>query len=107
MVGMMAERSGRRAGMDATVRNAEDRSRYELVVDGDVIAVADYHDRGDVVVMPHTEVAHQQRGQGYGALVVQGALDDLRAKGKRVVPACWYVREFIDSNREYADLLAA
>ncbi len=93
--------------MDPTVRNAEDRGRYELVVDDDVVAVADYYDRGDVVVMPHTEVAHRLRGQGYGALVVQGALDDLRSKGKRVVPACWYVREFIDTNREYADLVAA
>ena len=88
------------------MRNAEDRSRYELVMDGDVIAVADYADRGDVVVLPHTEVAHHLRGQGYGAQVVQGALDDLRRKGRRVVPACWYVREFIDTNEEYEDLVA-
>ncbi len=93
--------------MDATVRNAEDRGRYELLVGDDVVAVADYYDRGDVVVLPHTEVAHRLRGQGYGALVVQGALDDLRAKGKRIVPACWYVRAFIDSNEQYTDLLAA
>jgi hypothetical protein len=93
--------------MDAIVRNAEDRGRYELVVGDDVVAVADYHDRGDVVVLPHTEVTHQLRGQGYGALVVQGALDDLRSRGKRIIPACWYVREFIDTNDEYADLVAA
>jgi hypothetical protein len=93
--------------MDATLRNAEDLGRYELLVDDDVVAVADYYDRGDVVVMPHTEVAHQLRGRGFGAMVVQGALDDLRAKGKRVVPSCWYVREFIQAHRDYADLLAA
>jgi predicted GNAT family acetyltransferase len=92
--------------MDATVRNAEDRSRYELVVDGDVVAIADYRDRGDLVVLPHTEVAHHLRGQGYGAQLVQGALDDVRSQGKQVVPACWYVREFIDSNDAYADLVA-
>ena len=93
--------------MDAKVRNAEDLGRYELVVDEDVVAVADYYDRGDVVVMPHTEVAHQLRGRGFGAMVVQGALDDLRSKGKRVVPSCWYVREFIQSHGDYADLVAA
>ena len=92
--------------MDATVRNAEDRSRYELVQDGDVVAIADYRERGDVVVLPHTEVAGHLRGQGLGAVLVRGALEDLRAKGKQVVPACWYVREFIDSNEGYADLVA-
>jgi uncharacterized protein len=92
--------------MDATVRNAPDRSRYELVVDGDVIAIADYRVNGDVVVMPHTEVVRHLRGQGYGAQLVQGALDDLRAQGKQVVPVCWYVREFIDDNQEYAELVA-
>ncbi|MFL6207191.1 MAG: GNAT family N-acetyltransferase [Acidimicrobiales bacterium] len=92
--------------MDATVRNAEARSRYELVHDGQVVAIADYADHGEVVVLPHTEVARHLRGQGYGAQVVQGALDDLRARGKRIVPACWYVREFIDDNAEYAELVA-
>jgi predicted GNAT family acetyltransferase len=92
--------------METTVRNAEDRSRYELVQEGHVVAIADYADHGEVVVLPHTEVARHLRGQGYGAQVVQGALDDLRARGKRIVPACWYVREFIDDNAEYAELVA-
>ena len=92
--------------MDAKVRNAEDRSRYELVADGEIVAIADYADHGDVVVLPHTEVARHLRNQGLGAKVVQGALDDLRNRGKRIVPACWYVREFIDSNEENAELVA-
>jgi uncharacterized protein len=92
--------------MDVSIRNAEDRSRYELVADGEVIGVADYSVKGDVVVMPHTEITPRLRGQGYGAQLVQGALDDLRARGKRVVPVCWYVREFLDANEGYADLVA-
>lgn len=92
--------------MDATVRNAEDRSRYELVVDGEVVAFADYREQGDVVVLPHTEVAPHLRGKGMGTRLVQGALDDLRSKGKRIVPACWYVRAFVDANEGYADLVA-
>jgi hypothetical protein len=38
---------------------------------------------------------------------VQGALDDARASGRRVLAHCWYVAEFIDANPEYRDLLAA
>lgn len=91
--------------MEPQVRNAEDRSRYELVIDGDVLGIADYQVDGDTVVFPHTVVNPQRRGQGLGALLVQGALDDVRGSGRRVVPACWYVREFVDAHEEYADLL--
>jgi len=32
--------------------------------------------------------------------------DDVRSHGHRVMPACWYVRQFIDTHEGYADLLA-
>lgn len=92
--------------MDAHVQKSEDRSRYELVVDGEVVGIADYHERGDHVVMPHTVIDPSRRGEGLGAVLVEGALDDVRALGKQVIPACWYVREFIDGHRDYADLVA-
>ena len=89
------------------VRNNSEASRYELVVDSEVVAVADYRREGDTVVFPHTEVKSSLRGQGMGARLVQAALDDVRAQGHRVVPRCWYVAEFIDANPTYRDLLAA
>ena len=92
--------------MDATVHDAPGRSRYELVLDGNVIGVLDYRIRDDAVVLPHTEISLPLRGQGYGAQLVAAALDDLRSQGKRVVPVCWYVREFIGDNEEYRDLVA-
>ncbi|MBV8385750.1 MAG: N-acetyltransferase [Acidimicrobiia bacterium] len=89
------------------VRNNTEHSRYELVVDGEVVGVADYRDEGDVRVFPHTQIKASLRGQGLGAEMVRGALDDTRSTGHQVVPACWYVAEFIDANPEYRDLLAA
>jgi uncharacterized protein len=92
--------------MDVRVRNSKTRSRYELVVEGTVVAIADYRVAGNTVVLPHTEVLRQRRGQGLAARLVRAALDDLRNQGKRVVPACWFVREFIQDNQDYADLVA-
>ena len=89
------------------VRRNEGRSRYELVEDGAVVGVADYRVDGDVVVMPHTEIDGRRRGQGLGAVLVQGALEDLRARDATVVPACWYVALFIDEHPDFRDLLAA
>jgi hypothetical protein len=89
------------------VRKNAERSRYELVIDAEVVGIADYRREGDTLVFPHTEVKSSLRGQGMGARLVQGALDDARAEGHRVVPRCWYVAEFIDANPEYRDLLVA
>jgi predicted GNAT family acetyltransferase len=93
--------------MAIEVRKAEDRSRYELLVDDQLVGVADYVLDGDRIVFPHTEIDSSRRGQGWGAVLVRGALDDVRGTGRQVVPTCWLVRAIIDANHEYADLLAA
>lgn len=87
------------------VVNNERLGRYELLEEDRVVAVADYEVRGDIVVFPHTEVARDRRGRGLGDVVVRAALDDVRASGRRIVAACWFVEDFIERNREYADLV--
>ena len=92
--------------MAVDVRNNEERQRYELLEDGRVIAIADYHREGDALVFPHTEVVMSLRGQGYGEQLVRGALDDVRRRDAKIVPACWFVREFVGDNPEHQDLVA-
>lgn len=89
------------------VRNNPAQSRYELFIDGELVGVTEYVLSGDVAVMPHTEIAPTLRGHGLGAVLVRGALDDLRGQGKTVVPQCSYVAQFIGAHPEYSDLLAA
>ena len=89
------------------VRRNDADHRYELLVDGELVGVADFALDGPRVVMPHTEISPARRGQGLGEILVQGALDDIRSAGRTVVPACWFVAEFLDQHPEYADLRAA
>jgi len=89
------------------VRRNDQRQRYELLIDGELVGVADYVTNETAVVLPHTEIDPARRGHGLGAVVVQGALDDLRARGAMVIPTCWYVRDYIDAHPEEADLLAS
>ena len=91
---------------DVTVHDNPDRSRYELEFDGELVAVADYRIRDGVMVLPHTEVAAEHRGRGLGDHLAEAALDGARARGMQVVPSCWFIREYIDRNEQYADLLA-
>ncbi len=91
---------------DADVQRNDDRSRYELTVDGDLVGIADFLVDDGRVVLPHTEISGRLRGQGLGAVLVRGALDDIRSRGRSVVPQCWYVADFIEAHPEYADLVA-
>jgi uncharacterized protein len=89
----------------AVVRN-DQRSRYELLVDGRVVGFAEFRPGADGrTVFPHTVVDVDRRGEGLGAVLVRGALDDVRARGGTVEPLCWYVAGFIEDNPDYRSLL--
>ena len=89
------------------VRHNRDRSRYELWDNETLVGIADYWVSGDRVVIPHTEIVGHRQGRGLGAVLVQGALEDVRASGRTVLPQCWYVAQFIREHPEFRDLLAA
>ncbi len=95
------------ADLDASVRDDPERSRYELVAGDVVLGYLDYRRRGGAVILPHTMIAPEQRGRGLGAVLVQGALDDLRRRGEEVEARCWYVRDFIEDHPAYRSMLAA
>ena len=92
--------------MATAVRHDAEQSRYELLQDGRVVGIAEYVDRGEVLVFHHTEIDARLRGDGLGAQLVRGALDDVRARGRRIVATCWYVADFLDAHPDYGDLRA-
>jgi len=80
--------------------------RYELW-SGDTLAGEIRYTRdADVVTMVHTDVDPAFEGEGLGAKLVAGALDDVRAHGKRVRPVCPFVAAYLKRHPEYADLAA-
>ncbi len=90
---------------DVAVRDNPGELRYELLLDGDLIGEIQYRLRPDAVVLVHTEVSSSLEGQGLGAQLVAGALDDARARGLHVVPVCPFVRSYIRRHPEYRDLV--
>jgi hypothetical protein len=85
-------------------------SRYEArAPGGDVIGVAEYRRRaipeGTRIVFPHTFVPPELEGHGIAAALARRALDDARAEGARIVPACWFIDGYISRHPEYKDLV--
>lgn len=80
-------------GSTVEVRDSAERSRWEVVVDGEVAGFADYSREGDVVTVPHTEVSEEYAGRGLAKRLVAEMLDGLAAQGLRLVPECPLVRK--------------
>jgi len=92
--------------MVATVANNPGASRYELLIDGQVAGIADYSVEGDVIVFPHTEIDAARRGKGLGAVLVRGALEDVRARGLKLTVECEFIAAYLKRHRrDWADLL--
>lgn len=87
------------------VKHEPDRSRYSATVDG-TLAVADYHRQGNVIAFTHTEVPPQVEGRGVASALARRALDDARAAGNQVIPACEFFAHYMESHPEYDDLRA-
>lgn len=87
-------------------RDAAQR-RFEIrPADGAPPAFLDYAIEGDRVVVEHTFVPDELRGQGLAAALTRAALEEARRAGWKVVPACSYVAAFIERHPEFADLIA-
>lgn len=91
--------------MTTEVRRRE--QDYAITVDDRPAGRAFFQLRDDAVVFTHTEVDPAFEGQGVGSALAKGALDDIRAQGKRVVPLCPFIARYIENHPEYADLVAA
>jgi predicted GNAT family acetyltransferase len=90
---------------DIEITDNPDQDRYEVRSGGQVIGRADYRRDGNQIVIPHTPLDPAHRGQGLGGQMVRYALDDIRARDLKVVPACPFVSDYLARHPEYADIL--
>ena len=60
----------------------------------------------DAVIITHTETPRALRGRGIGSELVRGALELIRADGKKVIAGCGFVADYLDQHPENADLVA-
>lgn len=94
------------AGGSPDLSHNEAQSRYELRIDGEVAAMAQYARDGEAVRFTHTEVSPQREGQGLAGRVAAYALDDVRTKGLKAIPQCSYIAAYVAKHeKEYGDLV--
>ncbi|MEI9992883.1 MAG: GNAT family N-acetyltransferase [Rhizomicrobium sp.] len=87
-----------------TVIDNRDRSRFELVEDGET-AFANYRRSGLHVVIPHVEAPPALRGKGTAGRLMEGIVAKARAEGFKIVPTCSYAYAWFRRHRDAADVL--
>ena len=81
------------------------KGRY-LYRAGDDEAELTYSRAGEgLVIIDHTEVPAAFRGQGVGQALVERAVADFRAQGKKVLPLCPFAAAQFRRHPDWADLL--
>ncbi|MFG2117096.1 GNAT family N-acetyltransferase [Streptomyces sp. NPDC048718] len=86
------------------VQRVDARHRYEIAVADQRAGLTAYRDRDDRRVFFHTEIDDAYAGRGLAGVLVEYALNDVRASGMRIVPVCPYVAKFLKKHEEFADI---
>ena len=89
----------------AAVRDNKALSRFEMDVDG-AVAFANYRLTAQAVIITHTETPRALRGHGIASELIKGALDLIRADGRKVIAGCGFVVDYLYKHPEFADLSA-
>lgn len=78
----------------STVRDASDRGRFELDVDGQMV-FANYRRQGGRLMILHVEAAPPLRGTGAAGRLMEGIVALAREAGEEIVPYCGYARAWL------------
>jgi uncharacterized protein len=90
---------------DLHLSDAAEAQRYEARLEDRVVAYIEYRPSGEARMLTHTEVNADMEGKGVGSAIVKYALEDIRARGERVVPMCPFVAAYLQRHPEYVDLV--
>lgn len=88
------------------IQDDQDRSRYQLTVDGHRAGYVTYARQPGEVAFIHTVIRPAYAGRGLGQRLAAFVLDEARAGGLRVRPQCPYIAAYIERHGSYQDLVA-
>lgn len=84
-----------------------ERGLYAAELEGHRAKMTFVHEAPDIIAADHTFVPPEIEGRGVARAIVTRAVEDARAKGWKIRPACSYVVTAFEQHPEWADVLAA
>jgi predicted GNAT family acetyltransferase len=93
-----------RDGMDVTIRDNRDATRFEAAVDGKV-GVVEYNLIKDGIVVAHTEVPPLLEGRGIAGRLFNAVIATARRESWRVIPVCPVFALWLQRHPETHDVI--
>ncbi|HZK00113.1 MAG TPA: GNAT family N-acetyltransferase [Tissierellaceae bacterium] len=59
----------------------------------------------DIIIIDHTFVTDELRGQSVGRLLLKEVVDWSRSENKKIIPLCPYSKAQMEKNPEYHDMI--
>ncbi|ADM09709.1 hypothetical protein PB2503_08269 [Parvularcula bermudensis HTCC2503] len=82
------------------------KGRYWIAFEGETAEMT-YSRLGEKqLIIDHTGVPDALRGKGFGERLVERAVHDARAEGRKIVPLCPFAKAQIHRHPEWQDVLA-
>jgi predicted GNAT family acetyltransferase len=70
------------------------------------VAIMTYVLSGEnLIIVDHTYVSDELKGQGIGKLLLKELVDWVRKENKKIIPQCSYVKAQLEKNEEYHDIM--
>ena len=80
--------------------------RYTFQTDSGPLAELTYSKTGEtMIIIDHTEVPDDYRGQGVGEKLVERVVTDMRAAGKKIIPLCPFANAQFRRHPDWQDVL--
>src|ERR1700760_2081852 len=92
-------------GPEFHVQNNTETGSCDAVADDQVVGMVVYRRQGERIVLTHTVVDNDHRGQGIATGLVAGALKDIAAKGLTLTNYCPFVADYIADHPTYKSLV--
>lgn len=87
-------------------KKAGSKGMFFVEQDGNILAEMVYtQPSADKMIIEHTEVSEQLRGQKVGNQLVAAAVDYVRKQGIRIIPLCPFANAVFKKTTEYQDVL--
>jgi len=90
--------------MNFTISDNKDKKRFEATVQEQTVLV-DYKIEKGIIYLNRVKVPTELEGKGVGSSMVEQVLQEIEAKGLKLVPVCPFVKYYINKNPKWNKLL--
>jgi uncharacterized protein len=92
--------------MNIQHKNGETKGEFYIEKNDESVAKITYSKLGNTqLIVDHTEVSDEFKGQNIGRKLVEHIVDYARKNGKRLIPLCPFAKSIIDRDEALQDVV--